>query len=372
MPQPNHTADIWILDSPRLRGYRIGTAFRALGARAQTDACESAAAMYGAFGMSFGLAQRSVGPVPWSEAWSQNSRRAIRSELVTAGCDWVSQFLTESAVPHCLELADVRGSNPAVFIPASSVATQAGAAEVAEAFRGKARVVLCGMPTSTNWLESQVVPGVIVGSLSRDPSRDRLGWLGTCEKLQSGRFFSMRPYLERGAQLRFFSLSNGAERHSVLGNVHDALVDAEVGGRSLASLMAAVEELIIRSLSAAAQMLDLPRGSLDDIRLPPQCELRLTVGADESTVGVGCCDLFSHQMTGPDRVGAALECVIRQNQAGDGEDMALVKAALAANHFVVNVSTAGVCEVMCLASRRPSAARRGQAPPTRSFCVFYC
>lgn len=322
--------------------------------------------------MSLGLAHRSVGAVPWSEAWSQNSRRPVRSELVTLGCDWVSNFLGEAAVPHSVDLEDVRGSNPAVFIPASAVATREGAAEVANTFRGKARVVLCGMPTSTNWLESELVPGVIVGSLSRDPARDRLGWLGTCEKLQSGRFFSMRPYLERGAQLRFFSLASGAERHGVLGNVHDALVEAEIGGRALASLMAAVEELIIRSLSAAAQMLGVPRERLDDIRLPPQCELRLTVGADETTVGVGCCDLFSHEITGPERVGAALRCVVRQNQAGDAEDIALVKAALAANHFVVNVSSAGVCEVVCLASRRPGATRRGQNPQTRSFCAFYC
>lgn len=322
--------------------------------------------------MSSSVAQKRFEPVPWSVAWSQNSKAAVRSDLVTLSCDWVSNFLSDAAVPHLSSLEDITSRNPTLFIPASAVASQAGAADVAAQFGGKARVILCGMPTSTNWLGPDLVPGVIVGSLDRDPSRDRLGWLGTCEKLRSGRFFSMRPYLESGAQLRFFGLSHGAERHSVLGSVHDALVEAQLGGRSLASLMAAVEELIIRSLSAAAGVLGVPRDCLDDIHLPPQCELRLTVGAGESTVGVGCCDLFSHTITGPARIGAALRSVVRQNQAGVGEDIALAKAAWAANHFVVNVSNAGVCEVMCLASRRLGAARRSPSAPSRSFCVFYC
>ncbi len=290
--------------------------------------------------------------------------------LSLVGCDWVSQFLQSRGIGHARLAIDAEPDGGVVFLPATAVSTASSAEDVVGRYGGRAQVVLCGAPTSDSWLSAPgLVPSTVFASLPRDPLCEPAGWLGTCTKLSTGRAFSMRPYMRADAEFRYFSLNHGRDRHAVIDSVSAVLREADLAGRSLASLVDALEELLIRALSATAAATGIDATDLDAVDLPRRREIRVTVGVDGDTIGVGACDLYSHAITTRPTIVGAVRSVFEAQRIEGSTDIALVKAAKAASHFVVNVA-AGVCEVICLVPRPGDAGRGARVRAPRSFGVF--
>lgn len=313
-------------------------------------------------------AQASEGGPTWIERWQEIERsRRPAGSLHVLGCDWVSRFLGTRGVEHERSERAGHPDGGVWFLPATAVATELGAARVAKEFGGRAQVVLCGAPTSAAWLGVPgLVPQTIVAALPRDPVGNPLGWGATCTKLSSGRLFSLRPYLAADAKYHYFRVSTGRERHGVINRVGEVIRDAGISGRRLGSILEALEELLLRALGAASRVLRLDEMDPDCVQLGGHSEIRVCLGLDDETVGVATCDLYSHAVTEPTAIVDALRVVMSDGRIAGSEDLALVKAAKAATHFVVNVASAGVCEVMCLVARGGG---RSRAAP-RSFGVF--
>ena len=231
------------------------------------------------------------------------------------GCDWVQSFLQRHRVDAEAVEASEAATGGTVFMPASAVATPVAARAVSERLSGRARVVLCGRPTLGSWL---LTPGLF-GPDDRGRAAPAIprptppAWLGTCAKLATGRLFSVRPYLTASADLSFFALRSGAERHAVLEATELELRKAGLTGRSLAAQVEATEELMLRALGAAADAMKIDAPSseerLDETTLPFGCEIRLSVGVDDRYIAVGASDLYSHVLTTRESVAEAVRTV---------------------------------------------------------------
>ena len=311
-------------------------------------------------------------PRAWIDVLPELAQGARPGQINLVGCEWVTSFLER----HRIDARQVESwgeSVGTVFLPASAVATPGAAQDVARSLSGRARVVLCGTPTLSSWLNTPgLVPGTIVAALPGDPETDPAGWLGTCGKIVSGRFFSVRPYLAAGAELSYLVLRSGSERHTVLEAAEDTLHRAGLAGRALQAQVEAIEELLLRALGAAANALGTGSApeDLDETILPFGCEIRVSIGIDEGHIAISASDLYSHALTTRESVAEAVRAIYEGRRIDGAKDIGLVKAAKAANHFVVNHATDRVCEVISVIERPSGGSRQPRRGQPLSFGLF--
>lgn len=291
--------------------------------------------------------------------------RARRARVIVGTADVaLHEFLRRHQVAHDLVGLDtfVPEAGDVLLLPASYLAPGVTDQLIARC-SGKARIVAHGATVAGDWARIRALfSDSLVASLGASPDEDPQTWMTTIRKLTSDDIFGISQYLKRGALLEHVAIRRRATRDRLLDKFRTFFAGAGLGSRVIDAIINAADELVLRALRGVD-------GDRDGAELAFGEEIRATAAMDDTVLGISVSDRCGRRYRA-DLAGSIASAFGSRRFEDVEDDFAVVVAARASTHLVVNVGHDGSSEFVCLISRTAGRRNRSLAEAPRSFSLF--